>query len=408
MPKRCLLILLLALASLLAGLDAPSADAARPPYSPRAGAVVPTPPLLRWRAVSRARYYNVQLYRGNRKILSAWPRRARFQVRRSWSFRGRRYALRPAFYRWYVWPNYGRRYGAVRVRTFFGFGRRPANVSPPVVVGPVQEGATLSALPGSWTGMPPPRFSYQWNRCNGAGACGAIPGATSPTYQIGPADIDGALQVVVTGSNFARSVAAASATTSVVLPAAPQNVSPPVLAGRPQQGEVLVAVNGSWTSARPVAYAFRWERCDLNGQRCGAVPGAVGQAYTLGPADFERVVRVIVTAANAGGQAAAISLASPAIGRVYTGTSRNDVLRGSRGADVIRALAGEDTISGGAGNDTIVGGPGADRMTGGSGDDAVDARDGNVDAVSCHDGSDRVTADRRDRVDRSCESVERR
>jgi hypothetical protein len=82
-----------------------------------AGAVsLSAPPLLRWTSDRKADYYNVQLYRGNRKVLSAWPKRAGFQLASKWSYRGHRYRLRPGKYRWYVWPGFGRRsavnYGA--------------------------------------------------------------------------------------------------------------------------------------------------------------------------------------------------------------------------------------------------------------------------------------------------------
>ena len=66
------------------------------------------PPLLTWTKVRGARYYNVQLYRGGRKILSRWPRRAHYQLRAHWRYRGRRYHLRPGRYHWYVWPGKGR------------------------------------------------------------------------------------------------------------------------------------------------------------------------------------------------------------------------------------------------------------------------------------------------------------
>jgi hypothetical protein len=72
-------------------------------FSPAPGAKVSSPPRLRWSAVKGARYYNVQLIRDGR-VLSAWPTRPSFQLRRSWTYRGRRYRLRPGVYRWYVWP----------------------------------------------------------------------------------------------------------------------------------------------------------------------------------------------------------------------------------------------------------------------------------------------------------------
>ncbi|MGH2920884.1 MAG: hypothetical protein ACRDKU_02300 [Gaiellaceae bacterium] len=82
--------------------------------SPAPGTQVTSPPNLVWTPVKGASYYNVQLMRG-RKVLSAWPVRTRFQLRRTWRYNGRLYRLRPGVYRWYVWPGYGRisaaRYG---------------------------------------------------------------------------------------------------------------------------------------------------------------------------------------------------------------------------------------------------------------------------------------------------------
>jgi hypothetical protein len=75
---------------------------------PQAGARVTSPPLLRWRRVARASYYNVQLYRGRVKLLSTWPIRTRLQLRARWTYLGRQRRLTPGTYQWYVWPGYGR------------------------------------------------------------------------------------------------------------------------------------------------------------------------------------------------------------------------------------------------------------------------------------------------------------
>jgi hypothetical protein len=66
------------------------------------------PPLLRWAPVKRAAYYNVQLFL-ERKVLTAWPRRPQYQLKRSWRFAGERHRLRPGRYRWMVWPGFGPR-----------------------------------------------------------------------------------------------------------------------------------------------------------------------------------------------------------------------------------------------------------------------------------------------------------
>jgi hypothetical protein len=79
--------------------------------APSNGAVVRPgqPPLLRWTPVRGADYYNVQLFRKGRKILTVWPTRARYQLKRRWTYRGDLRRLAPGRYRWLVWPGFGRR-----------------------------------------------------------------------------------------------------------------------------------------------------------------------------------------------------------------------------------------------------------------------------------------------------------
>jgi hypothetical protein len=79
-----------------------------PPY----GAVLNTPPLLRWTPVRHADYFNVQLRRDGHKVLSRWPMRARLQLRQSWRFRGEVQRLAPGYYVWDVWPGFGSRRAA--------------------------------------------------------------------------------------------------------------------------------------------------------------------------------------------------------------------------------------------------------------------------------------------------------
>ena len=75
--------------------------------SPTRGARITTPPMLRWRPVRKARFYNIQLYRHGHKVLSAWPSRPRLRLHARWTFAGRTYLLRPGNYSWLVWPAFG-------------------------------------------------------------------------------------------------------------------------------------------------------------------------------------------------------------------------------------------------------------------------------------------------------------
>lgn len=77
--------------------------------APKAGSKVRNPPLLRWAPVPSSAYYNVQLFRGKVKVLSAWPTRARVQLTRSWVYEKARQTFKPGTYAWYVWPGFGAR-----------------------------------------------------------------------------------------------------------------------------------------------------------------------------------------------------------------------------------------------------------------------------------------------------------
>jgi hypothetical protein len=77
--------------------------------SPKNGARLRKVPRLVWTADAEADYYNAQLLLGRMKVLSVWPTRAQFQLKKSWKFQGRKYTLKPGLYTWYVWPGYGAR-----------------------------------------------------------------------------------------------------------------------------------------------------------------------------------------------------------------------------------------------------------------------------------------------------------
>ena len=75
------------------------------------------PPTLSWFAAPKASYYNVQLYRGRTKVLSAWPVATKLKLAGSWRYAGQTFTFGPGQYRWYVFPGLGdraaNRYGAL-------------------------------------------------------------------------------------------------------------------------------------------------------------------------------------------------------------------------------------------------------------------------------------------------------
>ena len=86
-------------------------------FEPANGERVTSAPRLAWTEIRNADYYNIQVYRGSKKILSVWPRTTAYALRSDWRFQGRRFRLTPGTYRVYVWPGFGafakQRYGRI-------------------------------------------------------------------------------------------------------------------------------------------------------------------------------------------------------------------------------------------------------------------------------------------------------
>src|SRR5438128_1630741 len=179
----------------------------------------------------------------------------------------------------------------------------PTNTSPPTIAGTAQQGQTLTASPGSWTGSPTV-YSYEWKRCGAAGgSCVPIPLATGPTYLLTEADVGRTLRVAVVASNAAGSSApASSAHTEVVTaePQAPTNTGPPTIAGTAQQGQKLTASPGRRTGS-PTVYSYERKRCGAAGGSCKTIERAPAPTYLLPEADVGRTLRVAVVASNSAG-----------------------------------------------------------------------------------------------------------
>jgi hypothetical protein len=104
-----------------------------------------------------------------------------------------------------------------------GASSAPANTTPPTITGTANEGQTLTAVDGQWSGTQPITFAHQWQRCDTSGAgCSPISGATGATYVVvnnpDPAqtDVGHTLRLAVTATNSVGSATAISAPTAVV------------------------------------------------------------------------------------------------------------------------------------------------------------------------------------------------
>jgi hypothetical protein len=92
----------------------------------------------------------------------------------------------------------------------------PANSVLPVISGTAQQGQTLTASTGTWSGSPT-SYAYQWRRCDTAGAgCADVAGATVQTYTLVSGDVGSTIRVVVTATNGGGSTSATAAQTATV------------------------------------------------------------------------------------------------------------------------------------------------------------------------------------------------
>ncbi len=98
----------------------------------------------------------------------------------------------------------------------------PRNTKEPTISGNPQQGQTLTASPGTWSGASPITFAYQWVRCgldggrsDGSG-CATTAGATTSKYVLSSADVNRRIRVKVTARNSRGSATAASNPTAEV------------------------------------------------------------------------------------------------------------------------------------------------------------------------------------------------
>ncbi len=101
--------------------------------------------------------------------------------------------------------------------SIIGLAPSPSLTAAPKITGAAQQGKTLTAAAGTWSGAPAPTFSYQWQRCNAHGTgCKAISNQTKSTYRVSATDVGSRLAVVVTGTNANGSASATAPATNVV------------------------------------------------------------------------------------------------------------------------------------------------------------------------------------------------
>ena len=116
----------------------------------------------------------------------------------------------------------------------------PRNDSPPTISGTPEEGKTLTANNGRWSGTEPITYTYSWRRCDtDGGSCSGIGGANQKTFTLKKVDVGNTIRVRVTATNKDGSVNATSVPTAVVRAAAAP--APPPAAGCAANAPIQIA-----------------------------------------------------------------------------------------------------------------------------------------------------------------------
>ena len=205
----------------------------------------------------------------------------------------------------------------------------PTNTVLPSISGSPQEGQTLTASIGTWTGSPT-GYTYQWQDCGVSGeSCLAVSGATESRYKLTASDVGSAVRVEVTATNAGGSDSATSAST------VPATARPPVASftyspASPVSGQP-VSFNAASSScfAGPCTYEWSDDGSPIrpilplwplgSGQELSYTFSTAGTKYVrLVVTDTEGQVatvehNVVVEAEEAAPPAAPVNTASPAI-----------------------------------------------------------------------------------------------
>jgi fibronectin type III domain protein/calcineurin-like phosphoesterase family protein len=121
-------------------------------------------------------------------------------------------------------------------------GGAPGNTALPTISGTAREERTLTASTGTWTGVAPITFAYQWHRCDAGGnACSNIPLALASSYALAAVDVGTTLRVAVTATNGSGSTTAASNPSALVASRPPPGGDPVIAAA----GDIACAPESS-------------------------------------------------------------------------------------------------------------------------------------------------------------------
>ncbi len=173
-------------------------------------------------------------------------------------------------------------------------------VTPPSISGNPQPPNTLYANPGSWT-VTPTGVDYDWDRCDpdGVSNCTLV-AADTAHYTLTSVDDGHTIVLIANVSSPGRVATGQSAPLVVQDQPLPQATIMPTVSGTTVRTSVMGATGGVWTNS-PRTLAYQWQRCNVAGHNCQAIPGATQSTYQLTNVDEGSTITIAVSATNTSG-----------------------------------------------------------------------------------------------------------
>jgi hypothetical protein len=195
-------------------------------------------------------------------------------------------------------------------------GNAPVNTVAPVVSGTATFGQTLSTTNGTWTGVPTPTFTYQWQRVTTN-----ISGATSSTYVLVAADVGNTIRCVVTATNAVSAVSANSNSTASVAATVP---GAPTIGTATQTGATTATVAytapASNGGATITLYTATSSPGGVTGTLAQAGSGTITVTGLTGGTSYTFTVKATNSVGQSAASAASNSITTPlALGQAYAG-----------------------------------------------------------------------------------------
>jgi len=245
-------------------------------------------------------------------------------------------------------------------------GNAPVNTVAPVVSGTATFGQTLSTTNGTWTGVPTPTFTYQWQRVTTN-----ISGATSSTYVLVAADVGNTIRCVVTGTNAVSAVSANSNSTATVAATVP---GAPTIGTATQTSSTTATVAYTAPASNGGATITLYTATSSPGGVTGTLATAGSGTITVSGLSPSTTYTFTVKATNSVGQSAAsgasnsITTPLPAIGAAFgggfyagqigvSGTATHNLVVGPTASAQNLSIRYRNTGSGVAGTDSDIDGP---------------------------------------------------